>query len=220
MAGLCFALGVWQVERGKEKQELFNNSQRVMNLPPLSLNDVDTQQTPFRAAIATGQYVPNQSFFLDNVKFEGQAGYDVITPFKLSGRDQVVLVNRGWISAGADRRILPEISTNDNVRVIQGHLSVPRGKPMFTSAAVDQKQPVHLFIDLERMQANLPYSVLPWLFELNPESEQGLVQRPYVPDDSKVSMHQAYAIQWFVFAFFALMLSIYASFKKAGRVDG
>lgn len=215
MAGLCFALGVWQVERGKEKQELFNRGQHAMSLPPLSLNDADTQQTPFRAVTATGQYLPNQSFFLDNAMFEGRAGYDVITPFKLSGRDQVVLVNRGWVSAGTDRRVLPEISASDALRVIQGHLVAPKGKPMFTSAAVDQNQPLHLFVDLEGMQTKLPYPLLPWVLELSPESEPGLVQRPYLPDDSKVSMHQAYAIQWFVFAFFALLLSIYAAFKRS-----
>lgn len=219
LASICSALGVWQVGRGQEKEALFQRSLQMMQLPPLSLNDEAGSETQFREVFAKGRYLNEHSFLLDNAMLAGKAGYDVITPFKLSGREQIVLVNRGWISTGADRRILPKVKIRRHEYVIRGHLNVPKSKPPFTSVTLDASQPVRLFIDLEQIQKNLVYPVLPWVLELNPDSEQGLIQSPYVPDNSKVSMHKAYAIQWFVFAFFALLLVLYGSFKKIERQE-
>lgn len=219
LAGVCFALGIWQVGRGQEKEALFQRSLQMMQLPPLLLNDDSGSETQFREVFAKGQYLNEQGFLLDNAVLEGKAGYDVITPFKLSGRDQIVLVNRGWISTGADRRILPNIKTYLGEHVIRGHLNTPKSKPPFTSVTLDANQPVRLFIDIEKIQKNFAYPVLPLVLELIPDSEQGLIQSPYVPDNSKVSMHKAYAIQWFLFASFALLLVFYGSFKKIERQE-
>lgn len=210
----CLALGIWQLERANEKEAILQNIIRNTELPELSLNSDDVSNSQFREVSATGAYLSDKTFFLDSVVYEGQAGYHVITPFKLNGINKVVLVNRGWISAKGDRRILPEISTRVNELHLKGHLVAPRAKPMFISTQQDSEQNVRLYLDIERIQQAVLFPVLPWVLELKQGSEQGLIQSGIKVDDSKITMHYAYAIQWFAFSFFALLLSGYACFKK------
>lgn len=214
LASICFALGIWQLQRAKEKESILQNIVRNSELPAYSLNDEKVENSQFRAVKANGTYLLDKTFFLDNAMYEGQAGYDVITPFLLSGINQVVLVNRGWISAMGDRRILPKVSTVENELLINGHLVAPKGKPLFTSAEQDYNQKVRLFIDIERIQKTLASPVLPWVLELQQGSERGLIQNWIKVDDSKIMMHYGYALQWFVFSLFALLLSVYACFKR------
>lgn len=214
LAGVCLALGIWQLERANEKKIMLQNIIRNINSPVLSLNTDDVSNSLFREVSATGIYLSDKTFFLDNVMYEGQAGYHVITPFKLNGINKVVLVNRGWISAKGDRRILPEISTRTDELYLKGRLVAPRTKPMFISAEQDGEQNVRLYLDIERIQQAVLFPVLPWVLELNQGSEQGLIQNEMKVDDSKIMMHYAYAIQWFAFSFFALLLFVYACFKQ------
>ena len=63
---------------------------------------------------------------LDDRIHDGAAGYEVLTALELAdGRN--VLVNRGWIRADVDRRVLPDVSVDGDEREVSGRLErLPR----------------------------------------------------------------------------------------------
>src|SRR5512134_1118713 len=84
------ALGNWQAGRADEKRALGAHLERVA---------------------VEGELVPEFTLYLDNKTRRGVPGYEIVTPLKLRGSASHVLVNRGWVRAGATRDALPEVPT-------------------------------------------------------------------------------------------------------------
>src|SRR3982751_175946 len=93
------SLGRWQWHRGEARQALWEQYARSDD-SALIANRADFERIDrFRNARLQGSFAPARQFLLDNLSHAGQAGYQVLTPFRLiDGR--LVLVNRGWIPAG------------------------------------------------------------------------------------------------------------------------
>src|SRR6185503_19446877 len=83
------ALGNWQTGRAAEKRAL------AAAQAPVTLR---------------GSFEARYTVLLDNKLSHGRPGYHVIQPLRLS-QGAYVLVNRGWIAAGASRAQLPEVRT-------------------------------------------------------------------------------------------------------------
>jgi surfeit locus 1 family protein len=81
----------------------------------------------YTQVIANGHYDGSRQILIDNMpSAAGRAGYEVITPFRLTGGG-TLLVNRGWLALGASRRVLPIIDVAADERQIHGrtdHLPV------------------------------------------------------------------------------------------------
>ena len=212
---VCFSFGMWQVDRADEKQQLAEQFRLQSERAPISLNgsaDFNTLSEYQRAQV-TGTYIPEAEVLLDNIVLKGKAGFHVLTPLKIEGRDSVVLIDRGWIPLGRDRSIIPDIDTPLGRRSLTGILAMPRDKPMFINSTNEHWQKIVLYADLESISKKLGYAVIPLSIRLNPDDESGFA-RIWPLHDAKVSMHVGYAVQWFVFSGFALLLTVYACFKK------
>ena len=59
---------------------------------------------------------------VDNVINRGVAGYKVLTPFKISNSDTLILVDRGWIPREASRQTLHNIEINNIKEKVFGTL--------------------------------------------------------------------------------------------------
>src|SRR3990170_3607683 len=67
-----------------------------------------------------GEFLPERTVLLDNKLRRGRPGYEVVTPLRLAGaREMHVLVNRGWIAAGARRDEIPEPKTMPGEMLVQ-----------------------------------------------------------------------------------------------------
>src|SRR5918999_4210002 len=111
-AAACAAgivLGNWQAGRAAEKQALRDALERSLRAPPLELpaTPVAADAYVLKRVAARGRFVDQHTVYLDNKLRRGRAGYEVVTPLRLDGMH--VLVNRGWVPAGATRDALPEI---------------------------------------------------------------------------------------------------------------
>ncbi len=110
---LLLALGVWQFDRAATKEARRATLAQQAQLPELALDG----SAPWPAADALayrrlrvlGRYDAAHQMLLDNQVQDGQAGYHVITPLTLAGSTRQILVNRGWVPAPADRRLVPHI---------------------------------------------------------------------------------------------------------------
>ena len=93
-------LGWWQLGRAASKTELATQLERRSAQPMLSAAEAlvlpiaDVHHRPVRL---TGHWVPEATVFLDNRPMQGRAGFVVVTPLRLAGRQETVLVQRGWV---------------------------------------------------------------------------------------------------------------------------
>ena len=114
LGALFAALGAWQLApRGDEPRDASRSSTRgatdaVLAALPSSLDDA----ARFRKLEVGGEYVARPQFLLDNMLHDGVAGYHVLTALRVPGRRERVLVNRGWVPAGGDRRVLPDVEVD------------------------------------------------------------------------------------------------------------
>jgi len=107
---LTVYLGVWQIHRGAEKQALEGQYAAAALQAPVELQAA-TAPPPDLAAVAVtlhGEYLAERQLLLDDQVQNDIPGYAVWTPLRLAGGG-LVIVNRGWVPHGPDRRTLPPL---------------------------------------------------------------------------------------------------------------
>lgn len=212
------SLGFWQLDRAEQKRQLEEAVEERLKSDPLeitgALNEGEIEQ--FRKLVVRGEYSGNEEILLDNATWNGKAGYHVITPLRINNSERFVLVNRGWIPVGADRKIVPETTVPEGEQLIRGRLGRIKGKPAFISSElpVDSSDGrVWFYLDGDYFSKKTGMVIEPYLLLLNKESEGGYV-REWPDYEGRYGMHMAYAVQWFSFALFALFIYIWVSIKK------
>ncbi len=64
--------------------------------------------------------------FLDNRPMGGRSGFLLVTPLRLQGSRQVILVQRGWVPRDfTDRTRVPDVATPPGLVVVEGRLAPP-----------------------------------------------------------------------------------------------
>ena len=102
----CIILGLWQIDRANEKAYLYHAFNERISKNPIQFEVIKSNPVDFTKIIITGTYISNKQFLLDNKIFNKKAGYEVISPMLFD--DQIVLINRGWVSNN-NRQSLPNI---------------------------------------------------------------------------------------------------------------
>jgi len=160
---------------------------------------------------------------LDNQVREGVPGYYVFTPFRLAGSGQYVLVNRGWVAAGPDRSVPPDINTVTGPVEITG---IAKDAP-FSGIKLDESTTETMTENLVRVQrlkleniAGLTgKTLLPYVVRLAPESDHGFVREWQLPGSGE-DRHLGYAFQWFALAATLVLIYLLVNLKKtAGDND-
>lgn len=217
---LFYSLGIWQLERAENKKVLAELIFKRLSEQPLSINDVNSEQLKepdfaYRFVELNGKFQTRDQFFVDNKKHNGRAGYHVITPFEIHNTQQTILVNRGWMDSNGNRNVLPEVSTPLEMITLKGQMSKPvmsRFRPGISLPA-DKLGGIWLYIDLNYFTSLSGTTLAPYVLLLNKENEYGYV-RDWPEFKANTEMHVGYAIQWFAFAFFSLLVYLSLGIKK------
>ncbi len=216
----CFAsLGIWQLNRAEEKRQLQNSIEQNVNREPLQLFSSisnNWEELRYRPIRARGYFANNFTLYLDNRVHNTKAGYHIILPFYLETTSKngmsktVILVNRGWVPVGNDRTVLPEVMTPVDVINISGRLSSPRSRHPMTGnnelpdAYSDQ---VWTYLDINYVKEKYQLQLEPYIILQENDTNDGLKRQ--LPDyQSNATMHIGYAIQWFAFALFVMIVFI------------
>ena len=128
-ACVFFALGLWQIDRGQAKTKIISEfevrSKQVGCPYNLYKDGKDTDNNLVSEGYCTskskqwdqvsiyGEFDESKQILLDNVIYNGVAGYKVLTPLKIKSSENFILVDRGWIS-----RVL---SKKDYLKFIKNH---------------------------------------------------------------------------------------------------
>lgn len=220
MTGLFFYLGIWQTQRAEEKKILAEQVETRMTQVPLTiardtLAHLNETGMEYRAIQIKGAFDTTDQFFVDNKKHQGQAGYHVITAFAIADSEQRILVNRGWVSSGNNRNVLPEVKTSAETITLSGRLDYPveaKYRPGISQPA-DKLGGIWLYIDVEFFNKLSGNPVAPYILLLDKHNPYGFV-RNWPEFKANTQMHLGYALQWFAFAFFSLLVYIAIGIKK------
>ena len=210
IAATCIALGIWQIARLHQKQQ-FNVAVRAgLSAAPepfgaLIAGGGDLDALRYRRADATGRYDVDREIVLYGRSQEGRAGNHVLTPLLLDDGTAIV-VDRGWVpvdvSEPGDARAAPPTGSVQVDGVLFSSETVPTGAVDTGSPAVTTLAKV----DLERIQAQLPYEIAPVYLLLQTQSpSQGTLPIPAALPPLSEGPHLGYAIQWFTFAAIAMI---------------
>ena len=213
---IFIAMGMWQLERAAFKQAIKTKFETRLNGDYQPFNDRKTLvDIEYRKLALSGRYDTSRSILVDNQILKGRAGYHVLTPFFLTGSDKMVLVNRGWVTLGKSREVLPLIEDPIEGNRVRGIASIPdTGGLRLTEVSLQSKWPqVVPYIDIDAMQAQFDNRLLPLVLWLAPE-QPGTYQRHWNPAWEDPERSRAYAVQWFSFALIAFVLYFVLNLRK------
>lgn len=207
-----FGLGCWQVKRKIWKEQLIKDLHKQLHTAPVDLPDDLSQLSDmeYRLVKLRGHFLHDKEMRMgprslirpDGVETQGGLfsqrdsgnGYLIVTPFKLSDRDDIVLVNRGWVSR---KQVEPETRALGQIKNEVELTAVVRkgeNRPQFTP---DHKGgQVYLYRDLPRMCADTDAAAV----FLDAVYDAKAVPNSPVGGQTRVTLrndHLSYLVTWF-----------------------
>lgn len=213
------SLGFWQLDRAAQKRDLQTRIDERALLPAWSATDIlqmeDADTGLHRAVRLSGEWVPEATLFLDNRQMEGRPGFFVITPLRLQGSTQAVLVQRGWVPRDfQDRSRVPEVLTPEGVVDVEGRLAPPPGKLYELGEAATG--PIRQNVDLVDLAREWGVPLLPLSIVQTGAASDGL-RREWPVVTAGVHKHHGYAFQWFGLCALAGFLYVWFQFISPRR---
>lgn len=204
---LFISFGQWQWNKasGKEGRQSLRDARNAAPPVQMPATPADAESLRYRQVQSRGSYEPGFQILIDNRIHRQQAGYHVLTPFRLEGSDMRVLVNRGWVPALAEHSRWPQVTTPSGVLEVSGMAIVPGTRyltlgPDAPSVHRSGWQVVWQNLDLKRYAQTIPFPLQPVVIELSPESPAGGFAREWPRPDERIERHVGYAFQWWGFA--------------------
>ncbi|WP_235272730.1 SURF1 family protein [Methylotenera versatilis] len=219
---LFIKLGFWQYEKAQLKLKIQASFEASNKNKTPDLKDYLSNSSilEFKKIQVQGEYKTQYQILIDNKVENSLVGYHVVTPLKIVGTDEYVLVNRGWVQGEKDRADLPTFETPTGILDIQGMAWIPSQK-IFTledkaQIEADSKtwQPVWQNLDMQKYVKNVPIKILPIIIKLDHKSAAGGFVRNWEMSQERIVTHLGYAYQWFGFAFATFMIYLYLSISK------
>ena len=213
-------LGVWQLDRARQKERLFAAFAAAADEAPRSFagerDGADPQRYPHVRVV--GHFVADRGYLRDEQMHDGQLGVHAIAVLAVDGEERLLLVDRGWIAwnhAPGTTPILPPLPDGEvtlagiyapfpgsGLRVGGNALTAQNSWPKLT-----------LRIDAAEIAADLGRPLLPRMLLLDADAGSGFV-REWTPNVMPPLRHRAYALQWFTFALAALVVFVVVHWRK------
>ncbi|QCB48858.1 SURF1 family protein [Hydrogenophaga sp. PAMC20947] len=219
------SLGTWQLSRAAEKQALEDLIEARASLPAWDEQTL-TQTQDLNAGLhrpvrLQGEWVSENSVFLDNRPMGGHSGFILVTPLRLKGDDQSILVQRGWVPRDfGDRTRVPAVATPTGLVTVAGRLAPPPSQLFELGeaqpGAIRQNIVLPAFATetgLALMQASV----------LQTGPPDAALQRDWPRFAAGVAKHQGYAFQWFAMCTTTAALYLWFQFispRRKRRTDG
>jgi surfeit locus 1 family protein len=204
-------LGIWQLDRLHQRR-LFNaRVEAQIDQPALTLSGEaltsDLASMEYRPVIVSGEYDFAHEVALRNQAMNGQWGVDLITPLRIAGTNQAVLVNRGWIpgndfeSGNWQKYAEPgQVEIHGIIRDTDTNPQIGRRNDVIPTSG-DPPLKAWNLLNVGGIAGQIPYPILPVYVQQAPDPAwTGLPQRSLPTLDLSEGPHMGYALQWFGFA--------------------
>lgn len=207
VAAACVALGWWQVDRLGQRHERNRLLERNLTTTPAPVADLLTvgrgpsEQDEYARVRATGRYDVGGQLLVRTRPFQGEVGYNVLTPL-VTSTGPALLVNRGWVPRGPTPTTAPKPPPPPpGVVTVTG-----RVRPSEPASTTGEPPPGQVTrIDVPSIARSLGYDVFGGYVELVGERPRPTRAPELLPaPEPSEGPHLAYAFQWFLFAGLAL----------------
>jgi surfeit locus 1 family protein len=211
LAALFARLGVWQWQRGEQRQaaaaRFARGADAVLELGTRAPGELPLYQ---RVAVE-GELDGTHQFLLDNRIFEGRAGYEVLTPLARAD-GAVILIDRGWLPFSGSRARLPDVSLPAGPVRLTGRIANLPAPGLAIGRAPPQGPWPKLtsYPDLAQLGDALGVPLAARIVLLDPAAPFGYV-RVWQPPGLPPLRHFSYAVQWWSFALLTLVLWVVVS---------
>lgn len=206
---LTARLGVWQLDRAAQKVALQAAVDAELNRPALG-NAQLGEAALHRRVVLRGRWVAERTVWLDNRPMDGRAGFYVVTPLRLAGRGDAVLVQRGWAPRDpVDRSRLPALTTPDGEVEVVGRIAATPSRLYELGAG--SPGAIRQNLDPVAFAADSGLQLLPLTVVQTADDVSDGLLRHWPAPDLGLHKHYGYAFQWF--ALCALILILYVWFQ-------
>ena len=210
-------LGAWQLRRAAQKIALESALDSRASMPAISTGELAAstalaEPQRYRPVQLRGRWVAGQTVFLENRQMESRVGFYVVTPLRLAGRSDAVLVQRGWVPRDLrDRTLLPVVTTPEGEVEVIGHIAPPPARLYEFAAAASGV--IRQNLDVPSFAAESGLTLLPLSVQQDdaPSTRGDGLLRRWSRPAVDVQKHYGYAFQWF--ALCALMTGLYVWFQ-------
>ncbi|MGR6913531.1 SURF1 family cytochrome oxidase biogenesis protein [[Actinomadura] parvosata] len=202
-------LGRWQFGRFEERSA---NSERVtanIEAAPVPLERLASpgqqvkEDDRFRRVTVAGTYDTSHQLVVRRRPQEGHNGYYVLTPL-VTGAGTAVIVNRGWVPAGATADAAPEVPAPPAGQVtVTGRL---RPSETEANSGITDRPGLPpgqvLLIDAAKIGQGLPYRLVGGYVELTEQQPKPAAAPAPVPEPDVGAgggLNLAYGVQWWLF---------------------
>jgi surfeit locus 1 family protein len=201
---LFVRLGIWQLDRLAERRAQNDLWRAVLDSPPIGLAaplPAGEDELENRLATATGRYDFAQERIVLLQKWQERTGVQIVTPLLLDDGKTAVLVNRGWLpQAEYEAGQVDEYQSETGMVQVTGFLAL--SQPTRSGSSPQEVTKEVYRIDIEAIEAALPYDLLPIYLVESPEdgNDSAPLFRAQREVDLSEGPHLGYAWQWFIFA--------------------
>ena len=214
------ALGIWQIDRKAQKERLLAAFANAPSSVAQNFADVldTTDASRYPHVQTTGRFLPDRGYLFDEQFHDGQPGIRMIAVFASDADSRLLLVDRGWLAwnhAPGTTPTIPPVASGQTqltgiyapypgsgIRVGGNPLPAQTSWPKLT-----------LHLDAAEIAADLGKPILPRILLLDPEPSSGFV-REWTPNVMPPARHMAYAMTWFTFAVFTVLIFIVLHWRK------
>lgn len=224
------SLGRWQLSRAAQKEALQTALVERQALPAIDGNRLtwsdaasdDWAALQHRRVVLEGQWLADQTVYLENRQMGGRPGFFVVTPLQLPGQDTVVLVQRGWAPRHfQDRTRLPEVDTPAGSVRLEGRLAPwPAKLYEFDAPAASGAVRIRQNLDPQAYATEVGRSLAPVSLLQTDALADGL-QRDWPQATLSADKNYGYAFQWFglcgLIALLYVWFQIVRHFLRPGR---
>ncbi|HEY3013070.1 MAG TPA: SURF1 family protein [Gemmatimonadales bacterium] len=206
VAAVCARLGVWQVSRLRERRGANALAAAARSEPPVVLDGRNRgAAVAERRVRARGHYDHAHDIVVRGREYGGVPGVEIVSPLRLADGKTAVLVNRGFVPAPDAVTVSSDSLREPGEKQVEG-IALPiasgGGRPLERGGRTTWAR-----LDLEALQARLPYPIYPVYIRQSPDSALPRFPRRLDPPVLDDGPHLSYAIQWFAFAVIAVVFA-------------
>ena len=219
-ASACVFLGRWQMDRRAEALAEINRVVTNYSATPIPFSKAKEQFSnrldpamEWTQVELKGSYLADEQRIVRNRPLNGQPGYEVVVPFRLTTGETVV-VDRGWLPIGNKNPGSPDSVPEPPAGEVTAVVRLKHPEPELQRGAPEGQL---ASIDLAAYAAQLEHPLLTGAYgqlasETPPAAEMPL---PFPKPSTEEGTHLSYSLQWFAFGVLMFVGFGYAARQQA-----
>jgi surfeit locus 1 family protein len=206
-AAVMIGLGVWQLQRLAQRRALNAQIRARMSQLPVALSGPTGELPEYTPVLAKGVFDFANEIMLRNRAHDQEPGVHLLTPLRIDGNNQAVLIDRGWIPyTQADPAARAPFDGPTGPVTVTGLARSSQARTFFllpgdpTASPAAPRLDAWFWINIPQIQGQMPYPLLPFFIEAAARADRSTLPISGYDDiDLSDGPHLSYAIQWFAF---------------------